>query len=147
LARQSDSTRSANLELKIQSRLNAELSKLAEAESVKLAETTRSLSAKDDDPSDDAAGPAFLTDPTGEQARKKQLSHESVSKEIVELRKKLAGRKKLEETDPGVESARESLVQCLRLNDRRPLDCWEQREAFKREVGRLEKKFVDKTLK
>lgn len=52
----------------------------------------------------------------------------------------------MEEADAGVEKAREGLVQCLRLNDRRPLDCWEEREAFKREVARLERQFVDKTL-
>jgi altered-inheritance-of-mitochondria protein 13 len=75
------------------------------------------------------------------------LSHESVSKEIAELKKKLDGRKRLEEVDAGVEKARGALVQCLRLNDRRPLDCWEEREAFKREVARLEKNFVDKTLR
>jgi MICOS complex subunit MIC19 len=70
-----------------------------------------------------------------------------VSKEIEELQKKLAGRKKLEQIDPAVEKARADLVQCLRINDRRPLDCWEQREAFKREVGRLEKQFVQRTIR
>ena len=88
-----------------------------------------------------------ITGAAAEQERKAQLSHNSVSKEVEELRKKLAARKKLEELDPVVEKARGDLVQCLRLNDRRPLDCWEQREAFKREVGRLEKQFVEKTIR
>jgi MICOS complex subunit MIC19 len=45
-----------------------------------------------------------------------------------------------------VEKARGELVGCLRLNDRRPLDCWREVEAFKREVGRLEEKFVGGVL-
>lgn len=42
-----------------------------------------------------------------------------------------------------MEKAREELVACLRTNDRRPLDCWQEVEGFKREVGRLERKFIE----
>ena len=69
-----------------------------------------------------------------------------MSKEVAELRKKLEARKKLDQTDAGVEKAKDGLVQCLRVNDRRPLDCWEQVEAFKTEVAKLEQKFVDRAL-
>ena len=59
----------------------------------------------------------------------------------------LERRKKLEQSpDAAVEKAKEGLVQCLRVNDRRPLDCWEQVEAFKTEVAKLEQKFVDRAL-
>lgn len=44
--------------------------------------------------------------------------------------------------DKGVVKAKDSVVKCLRENDRRPLDCWREVEAFKREVGRLEKGFL-----
>jgi altered-inheritance-of-mitochondria protein 13 len=75
------------------------------------------------------------------------LSNGSVSKEIAGLKAKLERRKKLEGADPGVEKAKEELVQCLRLNDRRPLDCWKETEAFKREVGKLERAFVERTVR
>lgn len=70
-----------------------------------------------------------------------------MSKEVAELKAKLEKRKKIESADPEVEKAKEALVQCLRINDRRPLDCWKETEAFKREVGRLEKAFVAKTVR
>ena len=63
------------------------------------------------------------------------------------MRSKLERRKKLDQTDASVEKAKDGLVKCLRLNDRRPLDCWEQVEAFKAEVAKLEQKFVDRTLR
>ena len=117
---------------------------MASEESEKLLVTTHSLAATDKNPLDESS--SILPDITGEQARKNKLSHESVSKEIDILRKKLAERKKLEQPDAEVENARDNLIQCLRLNDRRPLDCWEEKEKFKREVARLERQFVDKTI-
>lgn len=71
-------------------------------------------------------------------------SHDSVSKEIMNLRQKLDQRKKVEKVPVEVEKAKEGLVQCLRHNDRRPLDCWQEVEAFKREVGKLEQAFIQK---
>lgn len=67
-----------------------------------------------------------------------------MSKEIMDLRQKLDARKKVDKASPAVEKARGDLVQCLRTNDRRPLDCWEEVESFKKEVGKLEKRFVDR---
>lgn len=88
-----------------------------------------------------------ITGEAAEKERKAHLSQSSVAQEIAELKKKLDGRKKMEQPDPGVEKAKEELVQCLRMNDRRPLDCWKEREAFKREVGRLEREFVERTVR
>jgi altered-inheritance-of-mitochondria protein 13 len=65
-----------------------------------------------------------------------------VQKEIMDLRKKLDSRKKLDKVSPEVEKAKESLVTCLRTNDRRPLDCWQEVETFKAEVAKLEKAFI-----
>lgn len=45
-----------------------------------------------------------------------------------------------------VENARSEVVRCLRENDRRPLDCWREVEAFKEEVKRLEKGWVEKVV-
>jgi altered-inheritance-of-mitochondria protein 13 len=65
-----------------------------------------------------------------------------VQKEIMDLRKKLDSRKKVEKVSPEVEKAKENLVTCLRTNDRRPLDCWQEVETFKAEVAKLEKAFI-----
>lgn len=71
-------------------------------------------------------------------------SRQAVSKEVEALRAKLDGRKKVRELPESVETARSEVVRCLRENDRRPLDCWKEVEAFKEEVRRLEKDWVDK---
>lgn len=64
--------------------------------------------------------------------------------EVQALRQKLETAKGVQKMSPEVEKAKQGLVQCLRTNDRRPLDCWQEVEEFKREVGRLEKAFVEK---
>lgn len=63
------------------------------------------------------------------------------------MKAKLDSRKKLEKPTTEVEKAKEDLVQCLRMNDRRPLDCWKEVEEFKSQVGLLEKAFVEKSLR
>lgn len=67
-------------------------------------------------------------------------------KEIANLQSKLEGRRKMLDLDSGVEKAKEDVVTCLRLNDRRPLDCWREVETFKSEVARLERGFVDRIV-
>ena len=62
----------------------------------------------------------------------------------MDLRQKLESRKKLDKASPEVEKAKDKLVSCLRTNDRRPLDCWQEVETFKAEVGKLEKAFIQK---
>lgn len=66
--------------------------------------------------------------------------------EIDQLREKLDGRKKLIDVGENVERARADVAGCLRLNDRRPLDCWKEVEGFKREVAKLEETFVDRVV-
>lgn len=148
---QSDTTRSKQIELQIQNRVTAELEKLAASASEALksaqeavssekpAEETPSLGEK---LSDAVSSKATLE----EKERQKAMSSNTVSKEIEQLRKKLNERKKLEKVDEGVEKSKEALVQCLRVNDRRPLDCWQEVENFRKEVGRLEKDFINKTV-
>lgn len=67
-----------------------------------------------------------------------------MQREIEGLKRKLQQRRIKEEVvdDKGVVAAKDGVVKCLRENDRRPLDCWREVEAFKREVGRLEKGFL-----
>jgi altered-inheritance-of-mitochondria protein 13 len=64
------------------------------------------------------------------------------------LKSKLEKRRLREDVvgDKAVEKAKREVVTCLRINDRRPLDCWREVEAFKREVGRLEKDFLGRVL-
>lgn len=64
------------------------------------------------------------------------------------LKEKLQKRKIQEEVgkDTSVEKAKGEVVNCLRLNDRRSLDCWREVETFKEEVGRLEKEYLGKLM-
>ena len=76
----------------------------------------------------------------------RNLSSKDVAQEIESLRAKLAERKKVKELDPEVERARENVVSCLRGNDKRPLDCWQEVDTFKKEVARMERKWVEKVV-
>lgn len=76
----------------------------------------------------------------------RDLTRDSVQSEVEQLWSKLEGRKKLAELDEGVQRARTDVVGCLRVNDRRPLDCYKEVEGFKREVARLEEVFVDRVV-
>lgn len=64
------------------------------------------------------------------------------------LKEKLKRRKIKEGVvkDKAAEKAKGEVVNCLRLNDRRPLDCWREVEVFKEEVGRLERDFLGKIM-
>ncbi|ROT40907.1 DUF1690-domain-containing protein [Sodiomyces alkalinus F11] len=73
-------------------------------------------------------------------------SRQSVTREIESLRSKLEERRKVRDLPEGVENARNEVVRCLRENDRRPLDCWQEVEAFKREVKNWEKGWVEKVI-
>jgi MICOS complex subunit MIC19 len=38
------------------------------------------------------------------------------------------------------------VISCLRINDRKPLDCWKEVEIFKREVRKMEENYVSSIL-
>lgn len=76
----------------------------------------------------------------------RDVSRDSVMSEIDQLRSRLDGRRKLAELDEDVARAKADVVGCLRLNDRRPLDCWKEVDAFKREVAKMEQAFVDRIV-
>jgi altered-inheritance-of-mitochondria protein 13 len=80
-----------------------------------------------------------------EEERKSQSS-KKVADEIEKLKTQLAQRKVLKELPKDVEKARGDVVSCLRVNDRRPLDCWKEVEVFKLAVKRLEDDFVSRVL-
>lgn len=139
---QNDSTRAKTLELHIQARVAEELKRLQAREDETLKDVQEKLSSEEPSSksSDDSksAGNAL-----------RNIGRESVQQEIDELKKKLESRKKVKdvkEFDAGVEKARESVISCLRGNDRRPLDCWKEVEEFKKEVRRVEEGWVQKVV-
>ncbi len=80
------------------------------------------------------------------ETTKIELGREPVQREIEALRQKLQGRKKVKELGGDVAHAREEVIQCLQSHQRRPLDCWREVEAFKKQVARLEEDFVNRVL-
>jgi altered-inheritance-of-mitochondria protein 13 len=68
----------------------------------------------------------------------------TVGKEIDELRSKLDQRRKVRELPESVETARNNVIRCLRENDRKPLVCYDEVEAFKAEVKKLEKDWINR---
>merc|ERR1711939_1175507 len=171
---ESDTTRARTAELKVQHRVNAELQRIRDTQAQQLEQLTASLTTSADDttipsttahiPSEPSKDPTslayhlsspFYQDHSGitnatstahtlDTPLDSGRSHASVAREIMDLKTKLEQRKRSDKASPEVEKAKESMSQCLRLNDRRPLDCWQEVEQFKREVGRLERGFVDK---
>jgi len=84
--------------------------------------------------------------PSEEERKRRAQSSQKVQEGIAKLKATLSERKVLKDLPPEVEKARSAVVACLRLNDRRPLDCWQEVESFKREVRKMEEKFVDGVL-
>ena len=106
-------------------------------------------------PSDTSEDPSTQSDHSDQKDSKEEketrttdLGRESVQEELNKLKAKLHLRRIREDVmdDKKVEKAKEEMVSCLRLNDRRPLDCWKEVDAFKKEVGRLEKNFLVKAI-
>lgn len=144
----------------IQSRVTAELEKLLASSSKNLAALSESVSQEPSSPSPTKSGPSLTEKPLLNRIAEKirggnseslsvsesQANHDrdSVQKEIDALKRKLEARKTITQLDVGVEKAKEDVVSCLKRNDRRPLDCWQEVQNFKTEVGRLEKAFVEK---
>ena len=133
---QTDVSRVQALELHIQERVAAELKRLRAQEAETLREAQQKLSAE---PTADQQGSEHQQQLAGP-------SRQEVSKAIGDLRAKLEERKKVRQVPETLENARDEVVRCLRENDRRPLDCWREVEAFKEEVRRLEKGWVDKVI-
>ncbi|KAL8999581.1 MAG: hypothetical protein Q9188_005848 [Gyalolechia gomerana] len=156
---ETDSTRSRDLELHIQRRVHAELERLDADYSKRLSEVQEQISSAPDsttestlpdartpDQSSSAGGPDRKAAAEGDKLR--DLGRQSVQKEIDMLKEKLKRRKIKEEVvkDKALEKAKGEVVNCLRLNDRRPLDCWREVEVFKEEVGRLERDFLGRVM-
>ncbi|KAI9809259.1 MAG: hypothetical protein M1825_002550 [Sarcosagium campestre] len=141
---ESDSTRQKSQELTIQKRVQEELKRLQAQDSQRLKDIEEKIASEASDTRTAVQGQGHDAEAAGNKFR--ELSRDSIQEEIKNLRQRLEGRKKLESLDKEVEKARDAVTHCLRLNDRRPLDCWKEVDDFKREVAKLEKSFVEKTL-
>ncbi|KAI3327380.1 DUF1690-domain-containing protein [Xylariaceae sp. AK1471] len=128
--RESDFSRAQNLELAIQARVSEELKKLSAQESAAL-----------------KAAREKASEVTEKDASQSQVDGQKVSAEVEALRARLDKRKQLRPLPETVEKARGDVVKCLLENDRRPLNCWQEVEAFKEEVRKLEKSWVDKVVR
>ncbi|KAH8886853.1 DUF1690-domain-containing protein [Thozetella sp. PMI_491] len=126
---ETDTSRNQTHELQIQKRVADELRKLQakEAEALKVAQEKISEIAPGKE------GP-------GGQDRN------TVAKELEALKARLEERRQVRALPESVEAARSEVVRCLRENDRRPLDCWQEVEKFKEEVRKLEKGWVNKVV-
>ena len=153
---ETNSTRAKTLDLHIQQRVSEELAKLLNNEDNKLADARKRVEQKtgseETDKKDGKSKSGTLkslvpgSSSGKEEQEKKAQTSKKVADEIEKLKTQLAQRKRLKELPKEVEQAREGVISCLRVNDRRPLDCWKEVEVFKREVGRLEEEFVKKIL-
>ncbi|KAI9828312.1 MAG: hypothetical protein M1832_002740 [Thelocarpon impressellum] len=133
---ETDTTRMKTQELHIQARVAEELQRLQAREAQALRDLEDKISAEPASSDDGRKG--------GESS---DLGRAGVQRDIATLRQRLDGRRKLEELDRDVARAKDEVVQCLRTHERRPLDCWKEVEAFRKEVGRLERGFVDRALR
>jgi altered-inheritance-of-mitochondria protein 13 len=138
---QTDSSRAKTLELHIQSRVASELKKLSSEADKALSDIHSKISSEETPSSEKSAGDSL-----------RQLSRESVTRDVEGLREKLEKRKKLKaiediDNDGALQAARDEVVKCLRGNDRRALDCWKEVQAFKKEVGRVEGEWVEKIVR
>jgi altered-inheritance-of-mitochondria protein 13 len=144
--------------------VTAELQKHLEKADSKFTSFSESISNESDSPSrGSSSGPTYTEKPllsrltekiTGSsseepaqaptESKHTGVDRNAVAKDLEDLRKKLNSRKRIMEKDDAVEKAKDAVVACLKVNDRRPLDCWQEVEKFKAEVGRLERSFVDK---
>ena len=71
------------------------------------------------------------------------LSSVTLEGDIKALRERFVALKDKKE-DTEARKARDQLTQCLRLHERRSLDCWWEVKQFKEKVAKLEKEFVSK---
>ncbi|KAK4145368.1 uncharacterized protein C8A04DRAFT_10757 [Dichotomopilus funicola] len=132
---ETDVSRIQSLELHIQERVTAELKRLREQEAQGVREAQKKLAAE---PAEQQGSEA--------EGKLRGASRQEVSKVIDNLRAKLEERKQPRQLPEALESAQNEVVRCLRENDRRPLDCWREVEAFKEQVRRLERGWVDKVV-
>ena len=124
---QTDASRAKLVEQHIQARVAEELKRLEKQESEALKFAHEKI----------AEAASSITEDKGP-------NRYTVGKEVEELRKKLEQRKKVRELPESVDAARNSVIRCLRENDRKPLVCYDEVEAFKAEVKKMEREWINR---
>ncbi|RFU72133.1 duf1690 domain-containing protein [Trichoderma arundinaceum] len=124
---QTDASRARLVEQHIQARVAKELKRLQKQESDALKFAHEKIAEK-----------------SSSEAEEKGPNRFVVGKEIDELRSKLEQRRKVRDLPESVEAARNSVIRCLRENDRKPLVCYDEVEAFKAEVKKLEREWINR---
>ncbi|EXJ62348.1 hypothetical protein A1O7_02782 [Cladophialophora yegresii CBS 114405] len=144
---ETNSTRAKTLELHIQQRVAEELEKIKKHESEAL-EAIRKKIAEESPSGSSSISPKDLIPgvKNDDEQKRKAQSSQKVQQEIEKLKQQLGQRKTLKELPKEVENARQDVISCLRINDRKPLDCWKEVEIFKREVRKLEENYVSSVL-
>ncbi|OAP61435.1 hypothetical protein AYL99_03638 [Fonsecaea erecta] len=146
---ETNSTRAKTLELHIAQRVAAELEKIRNHEASVLEEARKKIATSGETDSDSSLlqiSPKDLLPGSVGDEDKKAPSSQKVQQEIEKLKQTLGQRKTLREVPKEVENARQDVISCLRINDRKPLDCWKEVEIFKREVRKMEENYVSSVL-
>ncbi|KAJ9618014.1 uncharacterized protein PV06_09254 [Exophiala oligosperma] len=158
---ETNSTRAKTLELHIAQRVAAELEKIKQHESSAVEEARKRIAAAGEalgsssSSDSSSSGNSLLQMPSlspkdllesGEEKERKAQTSAKVQQEIEKLKQTLSQRKILKDLPGEVESARQDVISCLRINDRKPLDCWKEVEIFKRAVRKMEESYVSSVL-
>jgi len=122
----------------------AELEKIHNHEATALEEIRKKIAAGDDTSEGSSISSKLSSSLSSETP--KSATSQKVQEEIEKLKQTLGQRKVLKELPKDLDTARQSVISCLRLNDRKPLDCYKEIETFKREVRKLEEGYVSSIL-
>ncbi|KAI5803401.1 hypothetical protein DFH27DRAFT_555620 [Peziza echinospora] len=139
---ETDSTRSKATDLHIAQLVNSELQRLQARED----EILNQLSNSDLAPAESGStGTSILSNflPSSGQ-QEDPLNRQSLQEKVEGLKRRLSSVPAPEERpeDPEIVNTRQAVVNCLRINDRRPLDCYAEIERFKGVARKREKEFV-----
>jgi len=124
---ESDYTRAQYTENHIQERIKQELQKIQKESSESLKEALDKLT--------------LLAEKKG--SNKDGKDSISLKHKLEELKSKLDARPSRLQVDPPVMTSKEALVNCIVDNKDRPLNCWDEVEAFKNQIRAFEQKLQD----
>lgn len=144
---ETNSTRAKSLELHIQQRVADELEKIKKHEASSLDAIRKKITEETgSDPSSISPKDLIPGISNSDEKKRKDQSSKKVQEEIEKLKQQLGQRKTVKDLPKDVENARQDVISCLRINDRKPLDCWKEVEIFKQQVRKMEENYVGSLL-
>jgi len=144
---ETNSTRAKSLELHIQQRVADELEKIKKHEASSLDAIRKKITEETgSDPSSISPNDLIPGTSNSDEKKRKDQSSKKVQEEIEKLKQQLGQRKTVKDLPKDVENARQDVISCLRINDRKPLDCWKEVEIFKQQVRKMEENYVGSLL-